>query len=288
MGDVLSSWAQGHPLGRRSCRRVRAVPVTAGPRRLPGRRRSRRARRPPTTSQRRPGQGRPSRWVVLDAETCGRPGVPARTRPVHHFAEADRQTGPASGRGQRPPFGRSGGTRVSAQVRDGRTARRARACRARATAKIGTRPWAPRAAHIGRRTGRAPGRPAPRPPPPPPRGAGRGSAPDQASFSRSSSRTRAASALPRIAFMTCPMSAPGRLHLAVADLRGDGGVGRDGGVDGVAQGAVVGDHGQAARLDHLGRRALAGQQPVEDLAGELVVDGARVDERLHRRDLRRG
>ena len=68
--------------------------------------------------------------------------------------------------------------------------------------------------------------------------------------------------------------------LAVADLVGDVRVVGDRLVDGRAQGPVVGDDGQAAGLDDLLGRALAGVQALEDLAGQLVVDAARVDEPL--------
>ncbi len=78
-----------------------------------------------------------------------------------------------------------------------------------------------------------------------------------------------------------------RGDLAVADLVGDVGVGGDGGVDRGTEGAVVGDHGQAAGGDDLLGRALAGEQAVEDLAGELVVDRAGVDQRLDGGDLGR-
>ena len=76
--------------------------------------------------------------------------------------------------------------------------------------------------------------------------------------------------------------------LAVADLRGDVGVGLDRAVDGGAERAVVGDDGEPAGGDHLVGSALAGEHAVEDLAGELVVDRALVDQRLDAGDVGRG
>src|SRR4051794_12865603 len=55
---------------------------------------------------------------------------------------------------------------------------------------------------------------------------------------------------------------PGRRDLAVADLLGDVGVRSDRALDGLGQRAVVGDHGEAALLDDLVRRPLAGEDAV--------------------------
>ena len=80
----------------------------------------------------------------------------------------------------------------------------------------------------------------------------------------------------------------GRGDLAVADLVGDVGVRGDRGVDGRGEGTLVGDHGEATAGDHLVGRALAGEDPVEDLACQLVVDRLLVDERLHPGHVGRG
>ena len=106
--------------------------------------------------------------------------------------------------------------------------------------------------------------------------------------SRMSSRTRAASAWPRVAFMTAPTRAPAAATLPSRIFAGDVRVGRDRLVDGRGQRAVVADHGQAAGLDHLVGAALAGQHAVEDLAGQLVVERARVDQGRDPGHLRRG
>ncbi len=93
-----------------------------------------------------------------------------------------------------------------------------------------------------------------------------------------SSLTRAASALPRVAFMTAPTRTPAAWHLAVADLRHHVRVGRDGLVDRGGQRGVVADDGEAAGGDHLVRRALAVEHALDDLAGEPVVERARCDQ----------
>ena len=77
----------------------------------------------------------------------------------------------------------------------------------------------------------------------------------------------------------------GRGDLAVADLVGDVGVGGDGVVDGSAQRTVVGDDREPTGRDDLVGGALAGEQSVEDLARQLVVEGAVVDQGLDARDL---
>ena len=51
-------------------------------------------------------------------------------------------------------------------------------------------------------------------------------------------------------------------------------------VDGRRERTVVGDDGEPAGRDDLVGRALAGEHAVEDLPGQLVVERARVDQRL--------
>ena len=105
--------------------------------------------------------------------------------------------------------------------------------------------------------------------------------------SRSSSRTRPASAWPRVAFMTAPTIAPAAADLAAADLVRDVGLGGEGLVDGGEQRPVVADDREAAGGDHLVRRALAGEHALDHLAGQLVVERALADERLDAGDVGR-
>ena len=67
---------------------------------------------------------------------------------------------------------------------------------------------------------------------------------------------------------------PDRGNLSAADLRRDIRVSGDGLVDRGLQRAVVTDHDQATRLDHIVRGALAGQYSVDHLAGQPVVQRA--------------
>ena len=102
-----------------------------------------------------------------------------------------------------------------------------------------------------------------------------------------SSRARAASALPRVAFITPPTSAPAAAILPSRTLSADVGVRRD------APGRRSRDSSpsslttlQAAALDHLVRRALPGQHALEHLAGQLVVERAGGDQLGDPGDLR--
>ena len=83
------------------------------------------------------------------------------------------------------------------------------------------------------------------------------------------------------------MSAPAAATLPSRIFCADVGVGLDGPVDGVAQRAVVGDDLEPAGRDDLLGRALTGQDAVEHLTGELVVDASGVDQRLDAGDLLR-
>ena len=112
--------------------------------------------------------------------------------------------------------------------------------------------------------------------------------PDQVSFSRISSRTRPASAWPRISFITAPISAPAAATLPSRILSATSGLAAIARSTAAAEGAVVGDDRQPAGRDDLVGRALAGEHAVEDLAGQLVVDRALVDQRLDRGPRRPG
>ncbi len=107
------------------------------------------------------------------------------------------------------------------------------------------------------------------------------------SFSRISSRTRPASACPRISFITAPMSAPAAACLPSRIFSATSGFAAIAVVDRCPEGAVVGDHGQAAARDDLVRAALACEHALDHLAGQLVVHRLVVDERLDPRDVGR-
>ena len=96
-----------------------------------------------------------------------------------------------------------------------------------------------------------------------------------------SSLTRAASAWPLVAFITAPTRAPAAATLPSRIFCGDVRLGGDGLVDRGGQGRVVADDGQAAALDHVVRRSLAGQHALDDLAGQPVVDRPRADQLSH-------
>ena len=82
-----------------------------------------------------------------------------------------------------------------------------------------------------------------------------------------SSRTRAASAWPRVAFMTAPTRTPAAAILPSRILAATSGLAAMASSIGGGQRAVVADHGQAAGLDHLVGVALAGQHGVDHLRG---------------------
>ena len=109
----------------------------------------------------------------------------------------------------------------------------------------------------------------------------------QPSFSRISARIRAASAWPRMAFMTWPIRAPAACDLAGTYLLDDVRVGAQRLVDGRGERVVVGDEGETTLRDHLRRRALPRYDAIEDLPRQLVVDRAVVDQRLDLGDLLR-
>ena len=100
-----------------------------------------------------------------------------------------------------------------------------------------------------------------------------------------SSRTRAASAWPLVAFITAPTIAPGRGHLSAANLLCHIGIGGQRLVDGGLGQRVVAHQRQTARGHHLLGFALPGQHALDDLAGQLVGQLALVDQRDHRGDL---
>ena len=102
-----------------------------------------------------------------------------------------------------------------------------------------------------------------------------------------SSRTRPASAWPRISFITAPISAPAAATLPSRILSATSGLAAMARSTAVAEGAVVGDDREPAGGDDLVGRALAGEHAVEHLAGQLVVDRPVVDERLDPGDVLR-
>ena len=87
--------------------------------------------------------------------------------------------------------------------------------------------------------------------------------------------------------MTAPTRAPAAATLPPRILSAIAGVAGDGLVDGGAQRALVGDDLQAALLDDLVRVALAGEDALDDLAGQLVVEVAGGDQRGDPGDLLR-
>ena len=100
-----------------------------------------------------------------------------------------------------------------------------------------------------------------------------------AARSSTSSRTRAASAWPAHRLHDGADHGAGGLHLAVADLLEHVGLRGQRLVDRGDERAVVRDDGEPAGVDDLLRRALAGDDALEHLAGELVGERAGVDER---------
>ena len=80
----------------------------------------------------------------------------------------------------------------------------------------------------------------------------------------------------------------GRLDLATTDLLGNLRVGSDDVVNSSTKGGVVGDDGETASVDHLLRISLASDDTVDDLTGQLVGEGAVVNELLQLGDLGRG
>ena len=105
---------------------------------------------------------------------------------------------------------------------------------------------------------------------------------------RMSSRTRAASAWPRVAFMTAPTRAPAAATLPSRILAATSGLAAIAVVHRGGERAVVADHGQAAGRDHLVRDPLAGQHALDHLAGQPVVERARGDQGGDPGDLGRG
>ena len=103
-----------------------------------------------------------------------------------------------------------------------------------------------------------------------------------------SSRTVLASAWPLGGLHDRADQDAGRLDLAVADLGGDVGVGRDRLVDGRGERAACRRRppGPRAAMTSVGR-ALAGDHALEHGPGQLVVELARVDQRLQLGDLLR-
>ena len=105
------------------------------------------------------------------------------------------------------------------------------------------------------------------------------------SFSRISSRTRPASAWPRISFITAPMRAPAAATLPSRILSATSGLAAMALSTAVDRAPSSETISRPAGGDDLLGGALAGEQAVEHLAGELVVDPAAVDQGLYGGDL---
>ena len=106
--------------------------------------------------------------------------------------------------------------------------------------------------------------------------------------SSTSSRTRAASALPDICFITAPISAPAACTLPSRILATDPGLAAIAASTASARAPLVRDDHEAARPTTSADRALAGHDALERLAGQLVGERARLDQLLHLDHLLRG
>ena len=86
-----------------------------------------------------------------------------------------------------------------------------------------------------------------------------------------SSRTRAASALPRVAFMTAPIRTPAACTLPSRMRGNDVRVVADGRINRLKKRCIITDNSQPARGHDLVRLPLAVEHALDDLAGQPVV-----------------